>query len=166
MNNEQLIEKMVRDVLSNLQGSEPAAKPASNGQVTERDYPLGEKSPERIKTKTGIAFKDLTLEKVMSGEIKAEDITISPDTLKMHGEIASSVNRDAFAMNLNRASELIAVPDQRILEIYDALRPYRSTKEELLAIADELDNKYGCKINAKFIRDAAVVYEKRGRLKK
>ncbi len=38
-------------------------------------------------------------------------------------------------MNFERAAELTAVPDDRILEIYNALRPYRSTKEELLAIA-------------------------------
>ena len=45
-----------------------------------------------------------------------------------------SDGREAFAGNLRRAAELISVPDERILEIYNALRPYRSTKEELLNI--------------------------------
>ncbi len=31
-------------------------------------------------------------------------------------------------MNFERAAELTAVPDDRILEIYNALRPYRSTR--------------------------------------
>ena len=52
-----------------------------------------------------------------------------------------------------------------MLQIYNALRPYRSTKAELLAIADELENKYGAKVNAAFVREAADVYERRGRLR-
>ena len=38
-------------------------------------------------------------------------------------------------------------------------------KAELLAIADELENKYGAKINAAFVREACEVYENRGRLR-
>ena len=45
-------------------------------------------------------------------------------------------------MNFERAAELTAVPDDRILEIYNALRPYRSTQAELLAIADDLEHRY------------------------
>lgn len=45
-------------------------------------------------------------------------------------------------MNFERAAELTAVPDDRILEIYNALRPYRSTCAELLAIADDLEHRY------------------------
>lgn len=48
-------------------------------------------------------------------------------------------------MNFERAAELTAVPDDRILEIYNALRPYRSTKDELMAIADDLENRYQAK---------------------
>ena len=46
------------------------------------------------------------------------------------------------------------------------MRPYRSTKAELLGIADELDTKYNAKINAALVREAVVMYEKRDRLKK
>ena len=83
----------------------------------------------------------------------------------MQAQVAESVGRDAFASNLRRAAELIAVPDKRILEIYNALRPYRSTKAELYQIADELENQYNCKINAAFVREAADVYALRGRLR-
>ena len=54
----------------------------------------------------------------------------------------------------------------RVLEIYNALRPYRSTKVELLAIADELENKYNAKVNAQLVKEAAELYEKRDRLRK
>ena len=69
------------------------------------------------------------------------------------------------ATNLRRAAELTRIPDERVLEIYVALRPYRSTKAEMMAIAEELESKYSAKICAKFVREAADVYEKRGRLK-
>ena len=38
--------------------------------------------------------------------------------------------------------------------------------EELLAIADELEQKYDAKVNAALVRDAAEVYENRKMLKK
>ena len=124
-----------------------------------------EKMSEKIKAQSGMALDDLTLDKVINGEIKSEDIRIAPETLEMQAQVAESVGRDAFASNLRRAAELIAVPDKRILEIYNALRPYRSTKAELYQIADELENQYNCKINAAFVREAADVYALRGRLR-
>jgi propanediol dehydratase small subunit len=46
--------------------------------------------------------------------------------------IRQRVVADRLAMNFERAAELTAVPDDRILEIYNALRPYRSTKYQCL----------------------------------
>ena len=84
----------------------------------------------------------------------------------MQAQVAESVGRDTLARNMRRASELIAVPDDELLTIYNALRPYRSTKKELNDIADNLERQYACTVNAAFIREAADVYEKRGRLKR
>lgn len=106
------------------------------------------------------------MENVMNGTIGAADCRIAPETLEMQAQVAESVNRNSFARNLRRAAELIAIPDARILEIYNSLRPYRSTKVELLAIADELEIKYNAKVNAAFVREAAELYEKRDRLRK
>lgn len=130
-----------------------------------KDYPLASKRPEWVKTPTGKNLEDITLEGVLNGNIKPEDVRISPQTLEIQAKIAEIDGKDAIARNLRRAAELTAIPDNRILEIYNALRPYRSTKEELLQIADELENKYSSKINSSFIREAAQVYEKRNRLK-
>lgn len=129
------------------------------------DYPMSEKRPDLVKTVTGKTLDQITLEAVMSGEIKAEEIRITPQTLEYQAQIAESIGRPQLANNMRRAGELTKVPDERILEIYNALRPYRSTKAELLAIADELENEYGAKINANFVREAASVYETRERLK-
>ena len=76
------------------------------------------------------------------------------------------INLGFFATNLRRAGELIPVPDARLLEIYNALRPYRSTKAELYAIGDELINEYGATVSGNFVKEAADIYEKRNRLKK
>ncbi|MFZ5975523.1 MAG: diol dehydratase small subunit [Bacillota bacterium] len=163
MNQEQLIQAVVKEVLASMGGI--PAKASATGGVTKAQYPLGEKIPEKVLTPTGKKLTELTLDKVISGEVTAEDVRIAPETLEMQAQVAESVHRDAFAGNLRRAAELIAVPDERLLEIYNALRPYRSTKSELYAIADELKG-YGADICAAFVREAADVYEVRGRLKK
>ena len=134
--------------------------------MTAANYPLAEKESDKIKTPTGKPFSSLSYEKVLSGELTSDDMRIAPETLEYQAQVAESVSREAFAGNLRRAAELIAVPDERLLEIYNALRPYRSTKQELVDIANELDGKYGAKTAAALVREAAEVYEKRDRLKK
>jgi propanediol dehydratase small subunit len=70
-----------------------------------------------------------------------------------------------LAANLRRAAEMTRIPDERVLEIYNALRPYRSTKQELLDIAGELESKYQARVCGALVREAAEAYEKRGRLR-
>lgn len=174
MNQDQLLKQIIEEVMKSMDGNEIREESSKiikdtqggNNRVDVSSYPLGEKIPERIKTPTGKALSDITLDKVVSGEIGPADIRIAPETLEMQAQVSESVDKDAFAQNLRRASELIAVPDDRLLEIYNALRPYRSSKEELYEIAQELEDKYDCTINATFIREAADVYEVRGRLRK
>lgn len=170
MDQEVLMKQIVEQVLAAMKngGTVPAAAPAATGtkKLTAADYPLAEKSPEKIKTPTGKPFTSLSYEKVLSGELKIEDMRIAPETLEMQAQVAESVKREAFAGNLRRAAELISVPDKRLLEIYNALRPYKSTKQELIDIADELLNKYGAKTASALVREAADIYEKRGRTKK
>ena len=171
--NQQLIEKIVKEVMLSMGGTKekqeemPKAEPRGSApKVSQHDYPLAKKRPELIKTPTGKTLDELTLKGVMEGAVKEDDVRISPQTLELQAQVGESVGRTPLAKNLRRAAELIAVPDDRILEIYNALRPYRSTKEELSAIADELEKKYDAKINANLVREAARVYEMRDRLKK
>jgi propanediol dehydratase small subunit len=102
------------------------------------------------------------LDAVLNGEVTAEDLRITPQTLRLQAEIADAVRRPQLAQNMRRAAELTAVPDERILEIYNALRPRASTKQQLLEIAEELENRYSASVNAAFVREAAEVYERRG----
>lgn len=167
MSQEKMLEDIIREVLKSMSQAPQAAQPAAaaQGLNPEKDYPLAAKRPELLKTPTGKKLSDITLEKVLSGEVTPKDVSIAPETLRMQAEIADGVGRTQFANNLRRAAELTAIPDNRILEIYNALRPYRSTKPELLAIAEEMENKYNAKINAAFVREAAGVYERRNRLR-
>ena len=165
MDQELLMKQIVEQVMAAMSGKAAPAAAPKKGCVTAADYPLGVKMPEAIKTPTGKPFSSLSYEKVIAGELTSDDMRIAPETLEMQAQVAESVGREAFAGNLRRAAELIAVPDERLLEIYNALRPYRSTKQELLDIATELDG-YKCAIAAGLVREAAEVYEKRGRLKK
>ena len=165
MDQELLMKQIVEQVMAAMSGKAAPAAAPKKGCVTAADYPLGVKMPEAIKTPTGKPYASLSYEKVISGELTSDDMRIAPETLEMQAQVAESVGREAFAGSLRRAAELIAVPDERLLEIYNALRPYRSTKQELLDIAAELDG-YKCAIAAGLVREAAEVYEKRGRLKK
>lgn len=165
------IENLVRGILKEMNGGN--ANGAASGSVasvsgstaTEADYPIAQKHPEWIKTKTGKTMSDITLENVMNGNLTPDDLKITPEILKAQGEIATSAGRKSISRNFDRAAELTALPDARVLEMYNALRPYRSSKAELLAIADELENQYNAKISAEFVREAAEHYEVRKKLK-
>ena len=169
MSQEKMLEDIIREVLKNMSQEPQTVKTtpvvAKQGLVPDQDYPLSAKRPELIKTPTGKTLSDITLEKVLSGDVTPKDVSISPETLRMQAEIADGVGRNQFANNLRRAAELTAIPDARLLEIYNALRPNRSTKQELLAIAAEMETKYNAKINAAFVTEAAGVYERRNCLR-
>ena len=131
-----------------------------------QDYPLATRCPEHILTPTGKPLTDITLEKVLSGEVGPQDVRISRQTLAYQAQIAEQMQRHAVARNFRRAAELIAIPDERILAIYNALRPFRSSQAELLAIADELEHTWHATVNAAFVRESAEVYQQRHKLRK
>lgn len=155
------IESLVREVLRNVSQANTAG---SSSGLTVEDYPLQEKRPELIKSHTGKKLEQLTLDGVKKGEISFDDLKIHPDTLEYQAEIAEAAGRPHLAQNFRRAKELTAVPDEEILAMYNALRPFRSSKQELLDHADHLEKTYNAKACAQLIREAAEVYEKRDML--
>jgi propanediol dehydratase small subunit len=125
------------------------------------NYPLGE-NPDDVKTQNGTKLSDISLERIVEGEIDGEDLDIAPETLESQAQIAEEAGRTQLAQNFRRAAELTLIPDDRILEIYNALRPSGAEKEKLLDIADELETEYDATLNASHVREAAEVYEERG----
>jgi len=132
----------------------------------QKDYPLASKRPELVKTVSGLNFSEISLENVSSGKIHPREIRISPETLEFQARIAEAHGRVQLATNFRRAAELTRVPDEEVLRIYNALRPRQATRSDLLAIAKNLEKNYEARINARFIREAVKVYEKRDLLKK
>ena len=125
-------------------------------------YPLGVYEKDKISSKTGKRLEDITLSEVMKNHVSSEDIKISKETLNAQGQIAKEAGNDPMEKNFARAAELVDVPDDVILKMYDKLRPNRSTKEELISMAKELSEKYNAKNCARLVLEAAEVYEKRG----
>jgi propanediol dehydratase small subunit len=119
------------------------------------DYPLAENIPERLRTPTGLAFTDITLEAVLDGRVALEDLRVTAEALQLQAQIAASAGRPQLAENLRRAAELADVPEERILEIYHALRPGRATRRGLVELAAELEARYGAARCAALLREAA-----------
>lgn len=125
-------------------------------------YPLGEHEREQITSKTGKKLDDITLNEVIQNHISADDIKISKNMLRAQGQVAREAGNDPMEKNFERAAELVDVPDDVILKMYDKLRPNRSTKLELVLMAQELLEKYNAKNCARLVMEAAEIYEKRG----
>ncbi len=125
-------------------------------------YPLAEHEKDNITSKTGKKFTDITLDEVMKGHVAPDDIKISKEILKAQGQVALEADNAPMEKNFERAAELVDVPDDVILKMYDKLRPNRSTKLELVMMAQELLEKYNAKNCARLVMEAAEVYEKRG----
>jgi propanediol dehydratase small subunit len=123
-------------------------------------YPLAEKHPERLKTPTGLSFEEVTVEAVLEGKVTMQDLRVTAEALEQQAQIAEAVGRLQLAENFRRAAELVKVPEDRILQIYDALRPGRSGASALVALAGELEGEYGASRCAKLIREAAEAYSR------
>jgi propanediol dehydratase small subunit len=119
------------------------------------EYPLSEKMPDRLLTPSGLRFEEVTLEAVMAGRVTMADLRVTAEALELQAQVAEEAGRPQLAENLRRAAELVAVPEERILEVYNALRPGRATREELLRLAGELESDYGAHRCAALIREAA-----------
>lgn len=125
-------------------------------------YPLGQNEADTITSKTGKRLSQITLEEVKRGNVTSEDIKISSEMLRRQGQVASEADNPQMEANFERAAELVNVPDDVILKMYDKLRPNRSTKTELVLMAKELLEKYKAPHCAKLVLEAAEIYEKRG----
>lgn len=118
------------------------------------EYPLSEKAPERLRTPSGRRFAEITLEAVLDGRIGMEDLRVTPEALELQAQVAEQCGRTQLAANLRRAAELAAMPEARILEFYEALRPGRASRDRLLALADALESEYAAHRCAALLREA------------
>jgi propanediol dehydratase small subunit len=130
------------------------------------DYPLAETQPDKVIGKRGLSLPDVTLDAVIAGTVTMADLRITPRALLAQAEIARDANRNSLALNFERAAELVDVPQDIIMQIYELLRPGRAkSKAELLDTADMLRNKYNANRMADFVAEAAEIYERRNLFK-
>jgi propanediol dehydratase small subunit len=113
---------------------------------------------------SGRPIEDLTLDAAVRGDLSPADLRIHPDTLRHQAAVAEAHGNPQLGENLRRAAELATLPDDEVLSIYDALRPARSTRAELDALAARLGSG-GAPLCAALVREAAAACERRGVLR-
>jgi propanediol dehydratase small subunit len=127
------------------------------------DYPVAEKRADTVRALSGKPLGEITLEAVVAGEIDMRDLAISAPSLLRQAEIARAAGRQTLAQNFERAADLVAVPQELVMQAYELLRPGRArSKAEILAMAARLRAEYGAERIAVFLEEAAEVYGSRG----
>jgi propanediol dehydratase small subunit len=117
-----------------------------------------------VTARSGRPATEITVEALAAGDLRTADIMISADVLRAQAAQAREHGYGPFADNLERAAEMTDLPDDEILTIYEALRPFRSTRAELDAIADRLETA-GAGRCAALVREAADAYAARNVLR-
>jgi propanediol dehydratase small subunit len=139
----------------------------SEERLSIADYPLAENRPEIVRGKRGKGLDEITLEALLEDRVTIEDLRITEAALRQQAEIARAAGRGTLAANFERGAELVDVPQDTIMRIYELLRPGRAqSQDELLAAARELRDQYGAQRMAAFVEEAASVYQRRGLFKK
>jgi len=120
---------------------------------------------QSITSKTGVPLCDLSLDRVAGGWGQMKDFSISQQALLHQAEIATAGGWRQLGENFRRAAELVDVPDNIILQIYEGLRPFRATAAELGELAGQLRLQFHAPECARWVEEAAEVYVSRGLLK-
>ncbi len=123
---------------------------------------MNEMKGDSVRTMSGRALDELTVEAVLAGELTAEDLRINGETLRHQADAAERAGYRQLAENLRRAAELTRVSNQEVLEIYEALRPGRATYDQLVGLANHLEDDCNAPLTAALVREAAEVYRERG----
>jgi len=107
---------------------------------------------------------ELTVDRLGRDELAVDDVRIHPETLELQARVAEAHGNAQLAENFRRAAELAMVPEDGVMALYDALRPHRSSPDELAALATRLDAVPAPRCAA-LVREAADVYARCGLLR-
>jgi len=113
---------------------------------------------------SGKPAEDLTVRALVRDELNPDDVRIHPATLESQAATAERHGNPQLAANFRRAAELAMFSETEILALYEALRPRRSTMDELGALADGLAARDAPRCAA-LVREAAAAYASRGLLR-
>ena len=62
-----------------------------------RDYPLGERRPDLVRTAMGLALGELTLDGLRDGAFTAEELRATPQTMRLQAQVARAAGREPLA---------------------------------------------------------------------
>ena len=124
-------------------------------------YPLAESDMGEARTSSGLRVAEISLDAVVRGEIGPDDIRVSPGVLRQQADFAEQGGNPQLADNLRRGAELVAFSDEDLLELYESLRPGRSSALELEQLAERLEAG-GAELCAALVREARGAYVRRG----
>jgi propanediol dehydratase small subunit len=105
-----------------------------------------------------------TVEAAVDGKLQLADLRMDPATLAHQAVVAEQGGNPQLAENFLRAAELAVIDDEEVMNLYEALRPHRSTAEQLEALRVSLHTR-GASRCAELVGQAAVVYARRGLLR-
>jgi propanediol dehydratase small subunit len=105
-----------------------------------------------------------TVQAAVDGKLKLSDLRMDPATLDHQAAVAEAGGNPQLAENLRRAAELATVDDEEVMSLYEALRPHRSSAEQLAALEESLHAR-GATRCAALVAQAAAVYARRGLLR-
>jgi propanediol dehydratase small subunit len=105
-----------------------------------------------------------TVQAAVDGKLQLSDLRMDPATLAHQAVVAEEGGNPQLAENFLRAAELAILDSEEVMSLYEALRPHRSTAEELEALWASLEAR-GASRCAELVQHAAVVYARRGLLR-
>jgi len=105
-----------------------------------------------------------TVQAAVDGKLQLSDLRMDPATLAHQAVVAEDGGNPQLAENFLRAAELATIDGEEVMCLYEALRPHRSTADELEALRASLDAR-GASRCAELVRQAALVYARRGLLR-
>jgi propanediol dehydratase small subunit len=107
---------------------------------------------------------EFTVEAAVDGKLRLSDLRMDPATLAHQAVIAERGGNPQLAENFLRAAELATMDDEEVMNLYEALRPHRSSAEQLEALRVSLEDR-GAMRCAELVSQAAAVYARRGLLR-
>jgi propanediol dehydratase small subunit len=111
-----------------------------------------------------MSAKELTVQAAVDGKLELADLRMDPATLTHQAAVAEQHGNPQLADNFRRAAELALLDGEEVMALYEALRPHRSTAEELETLRASLADR-GAARCAELVRQAADAYARRGLLR-
>lgn len=109
-------------------------------------------------------MSDITVGNAVDGKLGLADLRMDPAALAHQAAVAEQGGNPQLAENFLRAAELATIDDEDVMALYEALRPHRSTADELERLRASLVER-GAPRCAALVEQAAAAYARRGLLR-